>query len=224
MPELVHALALTISIAIDAQSADTYAVSPEDPPASTTPPAEPEPPPDRQAALPRPKTQQAVTAPKGGLRWSLGAGIGGTLGAGPRPLLGARGLVSAQFRNVALGLEGHFDPKQATTLSGQSVDSSAFRANLAPCWAPPPWRLCGILELGQLSVVNSNTSEGGSGLTLAAGGRAGLDVQLTQALSLRLQFDLLTTLLRVAVRVGPERVWMAPPVSGATSLLFPIEF
>jgi hypothetical protein len=237
---LVAAVALAISIAIDPLSAT--APSPardraghtEEAPA----PAEPE----VVAATPTPSVENQGAAREradaGIAEGSQGAptplatawytGIGPHLASGTSPDLAAgfAGFGRLELgRRASIALEGRYDlPDSALAQSRAGVvTAKLLLASLEPCVRVSPLYFCGLLSVGALLGVGSGVAVPSeqSAVYWGAGGRVAIELGVMAPLLLRAHADLVGNATRTTLRIGGENVWQAPPlaVAGGVSVV-----
>jgi hypothetical protein len=245
--DLIHALALSISISIDPASVD-----PRDPPtaaaSSTKVHDEPVPPPasappaavdstnllrqaneDRSARVERNVTFSAESAQQHGLRWGVGLGTRLSLRASPGPTLGgALSLLARWSRWSGVAELGTEWPTSAELDTGEApvrIRASHSWVALAPCGHWEPFYFCGLLTAARFSVHRADFDAIGETQTVAAsGGRVGIEKMLTETFGFRLEGDLLATLIRTPVTLQGREVWRAPPWSTAFSIALVAHF
>ncbi len=225
--ELVSALALSISIAVDPERAQA-AIDRELP--ATPPPTE--------AREPRPETRapsrRDTDAPidtgvdavvpqpeKRALRWQLGAGGHAALGIAPAPTGGTFVFVGAALASASLSLEGRADLPASTRLeTGAKVGTSLLLASAVPCWEHPRLFACALLSTGIVRASGAQIIHPGddSGFYAAAGLRLGTTVALYDHLALRVNLDVLDALTPVSLQIDDQNVWEAPSISGAAGV------
>lgn len=231
--QLVRAMALSISIAIDPKSAETYGQGPADVPAPD--PAEnrldsardPEPVP----ALPTPVAPSA--SPSAATRalpsakpWHWSAGLGATVqfGSMPEVALGATAFAGLRTGAWSLALEGELDAPVTSEQHGVALRSKSGALKLLPCGH---WRL---LKACQLTVLRWHTATGNaSGLggtagSLALGARVGLELPLSPTFGALASGDLLLTPLPVSLVSEQSELWKTPIFSGGLAIAAVVHF
>jgi hypothetical protein len=197
---LVAALALAISIALDAMAA-------------VAPPAPPPPPPSRPppALEPPPATEPPPPPPPPGALFAgaaVAAGWGMVPGVSPGLVLRAGGRLAQA--SLALEIRGdlpfRLEPLQRSP--GQVVSGT-----LAGCLHPGPWAACvaasgGAAILGAVGVVPLGS----------AGARLQYEHAIGERLVLHGALDLHLTVLRVRFVSGGANLWAPPPVSLSAQL------
>jgi hypothetical protein len=134
--ELVHAMALSISIAIDPKSAETYEQGPPDeaettenaPKTTEIEPSAPEPTAARPVAATAEPRGAAHPALARGPRLLISAGVGamGVLNDLPKPTLAGLGFVRLRRSWLSLALEGRADVPSTTTQSAARIRASGY--------------------------------------------------------------------------------------------------
>jgi len=221
--EVMTALALAISIAVDDFELDMPAppappsadavVPAALPPARAAPPPEATPPPERiaPAATPPSTTFHVWLTPVA------------TVGASPALALGAQAGFETRFRGIAsLGLEARGDlPASKTVLRGARVRSNLVLVSLAACLrAPAPLFICGLGALGSFHESGGGLAEAQSddALFAALGARVGIALPLTGAFFFLAHGDALTPLTRHVVQIDRENVFEVAPVMGSAGI------
>jgi hypothetical protein len=242
-PELVAAMALAISIAIDPQSLlrPPLPSSPEPP----TPP-EPEPAPvdsAPSASLPVPvigvapavasplvvspsissssRSSLRIEAPRSSavdaLSWRFGLGGLLAVGAAPSLSVGSALEVGVRRRAFSLSIEGRADaPASRRAEGGGAVRASLLAVSLIPCLRVGLVFGCGLGSLGSLRGAGSGVPRPRDDASLfgAAGLRLGVEIPFAKALSFSFHGDLAATLTRTTLLLADRAAWITPPVSG----------
>ncbi len=236
--ELVAALALAISIALDpsaalgdesaqpAAAADAKPVEAQAPENSDPNGSESARPPQPAAAgsatkhRPPPTKIQPQRYPKGtpiGLR----AGVFSSLGAAPALAAGFR--LGASVRRVWFELAAEFSDQldaSRTASDGGSVIGSLAEGTLAPCFASHALAACGLLNLGSFKSQGKDVPQpvNQRSLYAALGARVELSPQLFDKLHLLVNADALKSLTPITLRLHGADIWHTPFVSLAASL------
>ena len=220
--DLVRAMALAISIAIDPKSAETYGQGPPDEPAPTSEPEAPEPalpaappiPPPKPAIQARPPAESPVVA-------SLGLGALSVFGVLPKTTFGLTAFGALRYQAWSLALEGEVDLPR----TDQSVRSSSWAVRLVPCWHLALAFACQVTAVRQLTATGTETNaNGGSSILLALGGRLGLELDLSHSFSGLLYADLLATPTPVTLKSQVSEVWTTPVLSGSLAIAAAFHF
>lgn len=240
--ELVGAVTLAISIAVDPQSELRPAPpappppapeeppspppAPQDPPArDPSPPAasSPAPPaPPRSAAAPRPSARKETNKNEENLnqinRIEAHAGLAGLFTVGTAPGVVSLGLAaSAGLRRGAasISLEARADlPTSAAAAEGGAVSAWILLGTLAPCYHVNALLACPLVSGGVLWGEGQGVEESRRDATpfAAAGGRIGLEIIKVAPVSARLYVDVTATLTPTSLHLNDRPVWSSPPV------------
>jgi hypothetical protein len=225
--ELVHAAALSISIAIDPAQADA-AASPPVPPRQEPTPEGPISAAVEPQALPtrpeRPREHEAKRVPHEAWHWAAGAGTVGAIGATPVGTFGGVMYGSARLGRASLTLELRGD--LPSTIDEPRYRFSSVGINAVPCLHWDPLFSCLVETASRFSAegLDPRAPSGQSGLYLATGVRGSLELSLLSGLRLRLHADLLASLLQVRVSSGGRDVWRAAPVSASAGAALAFHF
>jgi hypothetical protein len=228
--QLVRAIALSISIAIDPQSAETYSKGPKETVAAD--------PPENQPDLPgNPVTQRALVAavPRATtpakpalalLPWLWSAGLGPTLQFQvlPRVALGAAAFAALRSGAWSLALEGELALPVTTTEDDVELRSSSFALRVVPCGHWGVAFACQVTALRWLSATGSASDQGGSAFSLALGARLGAEVPLSGSFGVLGYGDLLLTPMPVQLRSEGSKVWEMPVASGGLGIAGVLHF
>jgi hypothetical protein len=222
--ELLDAVALAIAIAIDPELLSQPAPpappppSPEAPaptaPAPPPPPAQVQPPP-QVASVPEIAPQPIALEASAGLLASVnmapGLAAGLALGAGGR------------WRAVSLAVEGAIDAPAGRSSGGGNVSSWLTYAAVVPCAHLGPVFACAVGQAGFMRASGSGIprTRGDSLAWLAAGGRVGGEVAMSDTVGLRLRADVVADLDPMTLQLQGASAWIAPHVAGslATEIL-----
>ena len=237
--DLVRAMALSISIAIDPKSAETYGQGPADePPAtgdSTVPkPAEPTPPsPPAQAEAPAPpKSTPDATPPvaRHALVWSAGVGAMAMFGAAPKPTLGGLGFASARTGAWSLALEGRADLPVTDEQHNVKFRTSSYALSAVPCVHFGFAFACELTGLGWINATSTeDAAKSGTKLFFSVGARLGAELTLTPRFGLVAEADLLVSPWPVQLRAQElvaqqQELWETPTVSEGLGLAAAFHF
>jgi len=226
--DLVRAMALSISIAIDPKSAETYGQGPADEPTTSASP-EPAPAPPEPPALPPPavppgavpssKRSHFASVAEPELVGSAGLGLSALFQLVPKTTLGAFGFASVQHAGWSLGLEGRADLPVTAKLRGVDVRVSSYALSVAPCWHVGFAFACELTSLGLLSAtgVESGAKNGTRALVLV-GARLGAEFSLLPSLGLILQADGLISPWPVELVAQGSSLWRSPVLAGDLGL------
>ena len=221
--EIMAAMALSMSIAIDPRSA--LRAAPPDEQATTDgadePPKEPEPTPAPPAPVSPSPPPDVVRPPPPPIRPSTRGGVGlgayGVLGEGATATAGARVSGEIVWSKVSAGVElrGAL-PTSAGIAGGGSVRTSLISGAFVPCrrlaWAS----VCAIGLVGriQTETVDVATPASRGIVHVAAGVRLAADIPLDEGFTFRVAADALGTLAPFVVEVDGRRVYQSPAISG----------
>jgi hypothetical protein len=151
-------------------------------------------------------------------RLALEAGAGGLVGWGPAPgpSGGAFGFLRVRWPRISAALEGRAQPPaQAEGEDGSGLIVSRYAGAALVCFHEGPWFGCGAGEIGAL-VLRRDIAQSDSvaATTTAIGGRAGVEVPLSDRFSLQLRADVLLTVTPASLPAGRSAAWAMPAVSG----------
>jgi len=220
--ELLDAAALAIAIAIDPQSLTRPAAAA---PAQDEPPA-PAPPPAVVVTPPQPAADAPATAPPAPPSegseppWSFdaSAGLAGSVGFAPGPSAGLALGADARWRWLSLGLEGRVDAPASTSGSaGGTVSSWLVLGAVVPCAHLGSFFGCALVQAGSAQTSGSGVPDARSQALpwLAAGGRLGVHLHMTDDTLLRLHADVVANLDPMTLQLYGGNVWPAPPVAAS---------
>jgi hypothetical protein len=239
--ELFGAVALAISIALDASIAPPPVVDvpppsappsppPEPPPVEPSPPPPPPPPapspPDPRAAARAVEERDRLAAPAlpTAPTWRFGIEAVGSAGLTIDPAPGIAVFGARRVGAISLGAELQADgapPTTPGTLKAPGrIESALLLAVFAPCLHFGPAFACALGEIGwqvdkSLGIAVTST---GQTTFAAAGGRIGLEVPLSRQFYLRLHVDGLLNLNPVTVDVDGLSAWNAENVAVVAGL------
>lgn len=226
--ELVSAMALAISLAINPDLAEANeppaeeAATPEPAPAGPDP--IPGPPTSTALAPPSNQTRDLATLPplRSTSRWTfaLGAGVNAALGAGPAPALGAAAFGRIRHEAASLALEARFDAPFDYDVGSASVHTSLWAGALAPCLHVAFARGCWVALGGNVTAGSRGVTDRwqANGFFAATGPRLGVEWPILEPLSISAQLDGLVTVKPVRVVLDGRQVWRTPPVSAALAV------
>jgi hypothetical protein len=234
--ELVDALALGISLAINPALAGAEPVAPVPTPPAPVPAAAP-------VLLPKPlpssepkTTPTPTVAESDGSRdtapavsdepaWKWGIGLVGlgSIGTAPDLSLGAAALVRVRHRTLSLSLEGRYDFPTSQEL-GNGAETRLIAGLLVPCmhFLPGRFLACGVGALGSVrgEAPSLPNSESDTALYAALGLRGAFELTDLPWLRLQGRFDLLLSLVPVRMyrNEGTEKLWEMPIISATFGL------
>ena len=217
---VIDALALSISLTIDASAppAPSAAASPPPPPprATAPPPAQPA---AALVATPQPPPEARRTQ-----ALSLRAGVGavGSLGAAPAATAGGTLFMGVRWRALSLDVEGRADlPADGDSEAPPvGVRSWLVAGALLPCLHAGIAFGCGVAAVGRFGAAARNIPVAAErhGPWSAAGLRVGVEWPVGRVLSLQGYAQLLAALTRDTLWVDTTRVYTVPlwsPALGA---------
>ncbi|HEX2671442.1 MAG TPA: hypothetical protein VHM25_11250 [Polyangiaceae bacterium] len=231
--QLVHAMALSISIAIDPKSAETYGQGPADAPApnpaekALDSPPEPEPAPTPPTpVLPSESPRTALRAQPSAKKWLWSAGLGATVqfGSMPEAALGATAFAALRTGAWSLALEGELDAPVTSEQQGVELRNKSGALKLLPCGH---WRLlkaCQLTVLRWLTATGKASGLGGTAGSLALGARVGFELPLSPTFGALAYGDLLLTPLPVSLVSEQSELWKTPIVSGGLGIAAVVHF
>ena len=229
--DLTHAMALSMSIALDPLSLMRPA-----PPASSSPPApasptpEPTPPsvppPDAPApAAPAPALPSASTpAP---VTFHVGLGPSIAAGASPAPAVGGAAFAGLRWRAFSVDLGVRADlPASHGTEQGGLVRTSLAAVVLAPCAHLGPAFACIAGALGSVTTSATEVSapKSSAGIFAAAGPRLGAAIPLSADVDLRAYGDAWLVLTPYELRLNDRAVFSSSTVAGSLTVVAVLHF
>jgi hypothetical protein len=231
--DLVRAMALSISIAIDPKSAETYAKGPPDEP----PPPERAAPPEPEAAVPtpparvtpKPAPKNDVHAPPKALGtvidWSAGLGVMGAFGVAPAPTLAGVAFAAIRAGAGSVALEGRAALPITTTRKDVRFRTSSDAFSVVPCAHLEFAFACEVTSVGWLNASGTpSTAKSGTSALFSLGGRLGVELPLTDSVRVVTAAQLLATPWPVRVVAPGSTVWQAPTVTGDLELALAFHF
>ena len=222
--DLVDAMALTMSIAIDPRSLSGPVPSPTPTPTPLDVPVpEPEPvpvlappsPPPIPAPDPRP-----LSHPFAALSPTI------TFGSAPAAAIGLVGSVGLHARPFSLALEARGDLPASAVVPLGTVSTSFLGATLAPCVLRGVATVCLLGTVGRLfaearGIQNPRTD---AALHAFGGARIGISESLTDAVELRANVDLLYAFTPQILQIDSQDAYTLPRVSVQLALGVNIHF
>jgi hypothetical protein len=224
--QLVHAMALSISIAIDPKSAETYGQGPADVPAPDPAENQADSQPDGDSSVaPVPAAplrvsdlQPAPSARTPSWLWSAGLGATVQFGAMPATALGAVAFAALRNGTWSLAVEGELDAPVTTQQNGVELRSAGGALKLVPCGHWKLLRACQVTVLRWHSASGNVSGIGGSAGSFALGGRLGLELPLSRTIGALAYGDLLLTALPVRLESEGHTLWKMPILSGGIGI------
>jgi len=226
--QLVHAMALSISIAIDPKSAETYTQGPdlvtESEPAENQPdsqrateiPIASAAAPKQSAPPPVPQTKASVKSAS--WRWSAGLGATAQFNSMPQLALGATAFGALRTGAWSLAIEGELDAPVTTEEQGVELRSSGGALKLLPCGHWRSIRACQVTALRWLRATGDASGFGGTAASLALGVRFGVELPLSPTFGALAYGDLLLTPLPVRLVSEGRTLWETPIFSGGLGI------
>jgi len=221
--DMVRALALAISIALDDLGVEAPAalVEPAPAPPDTTPAASSPSPPSSAPSPDRPPPE-APPPERRVIAVSLWLGPDLSFGTAPDPALGLQIDLRLRYGLGSLDLEARADlPASGGTSAQGQVSTYLVVGSLVPCvhW-PAPVFACAVVTTGgfQESGVNLAVPRTASAPYLAAGARVGIEIPLSSHYFLLAHADALGVFLRHAVQIDGMNAFSLPALAGQVGL------
>jgi len=234
--ELVAAMTLAISIAIDPESqtrpspppAEAVPISPATPDA-TGPGAGPGVPPGTAAkppvpipdrVLPSRRSARLVPPIRGPEPIVLRTGAGALLALGTAPgvSVGFATRLGVGWRSLSADLEARLDLPASTAGEGRgSVSAMLIAASLVPCWHRGPLLACGLGSLGAIRGKGEGVPSAHADATLfwAIGARLGAELALDERFSGVIYGDVTAIGTPTTLRLDERDVWSTAPIGVA---------
>ena len=226
--QLVRAMALSISIAIDPKSAETYSQGPEptapadsaesQPPSPPVLDSEPVAPP--AVAVPSRASSAPIDSSTKAARWIWSIGLGATMQfeSMPQTALGATGFLALRKSAWSLAVEGELDAPATTEEQGVQLRTSGGALKMLPCGHWKWLSACQLTVLRWHSATGDTSGVGGSARSLALGVRLGAELPLSAKFGLLAYGDLLLTPLPVRLESEGRTLWETPVFSGGLGI------
>ncbi|WP_394845793.1 hypothetical protein LZC95_53285 [Pendulispora brunnea] len=223
--DVVAAMALTVSIAIDPLSLTRSAPPPDansdvidfakaPPPAPTPPPPQPPPPvaeePHEATNSPPPKTRPFV-----------GTTFIGAFGVEPAASFGMSAFAGLRATTFSVAIEGRADLGTSTDVAPEGqISSNVLLGSIVPCFHAGPAFLCPVVSLGVLNGSSSSIVGPRSTSTLFASGgaRLGVELNLTGPLALFSATEVGLPMTRPEFRIDRRTVYTQPAITGSVLL------
>jgi hypothetical protein len=229
--QLLRAVALSISIAIDPASADAH----ESTPLPDDSPAQPPPTPVDKTARARETTNARSILPGAPLplrpidstaRWATGLGASGSIGNAPVGMVGALIFGSLRLGRWSLGLEARAVLPETVLVQGRHIDVFSVEATAAPCLHWQPLFSCLVEDATRFAAAgrDPNAPPSQAGWVLRSGLRGGADLPLFDRFKLRVEADVLATLLHVRITSQEDELWRTPLISGSVAAALAVYF
>jgi hypothetical protein len=212
--DLIRALALSMSIAIDPERTEPARASELASGGASTASASPR---NDAPSEPLSSSNDASNAALA-LRFGLGGQV--AIGVAPAPAAGLLLVGSGRHGDVSLGAEFRLDaPASRAVAGGADVESRLVAGALVPCFHYDPGSLCAVGTLGTIQATSdAAASRQDSALYAAAGLRVGTEWRLSPPLVLSTHADLLANLTRPTLELDGASVWKMPTFSGSLGL------
>jgi hypothetical protein len=220
--DLVHAMALSISIAIDPKSAETYRQGPSDEPAPASEPEATEPGTPAPSPVPVAKPEQSTrAAAEPSIVASAGLGALAAFQVLPKTTFGLVASGALRYRAWSIALEGEAD----LPTTDQGVRGSSFALRLVPCGHLGIGFACPVTAVRWLSAtrIESNV-DGGTSALVAFGARVGLEVRLGGSFSGLSYAELMATPTKVSLMSQDHELWKTPVLSGSLAIAAAFHF
>ena len=229
--ELVRAMALSISIAIDPKSAETYAQGPPDEPETEAkePSPEPEPvhPKATQAAPSeaKPKAASPRTARPPSVQVSAGVGVMGVFNDAPQATLAGLGFARLRRSWWSLALEGRVDLPVTQERTDVRFRTTNYALRALPCVHLGVAFACQVTSLGWLAAEGTATGgKSGSSALLSLGGRVGAELMLSPAIGVIGQAELLVSPWTVQLESEGQPLWRTERLNGGVGVAGALHF
>jgi hypothetical protein len=195
--ELIRAMALSISIALDPEAALNHQEAPSAAAgAIDDTPAEPTRGPDLTGErAPTAKMAPEKARPGRAIRYFTGLGVHATLGQAPAIGYGGDLFIGGRTGRFSLALEGRVDPLRMDVVNqprrGAEIGAMFLLASVVPCVHWGPVAACGVASTGVIRAKSSGVSHWAQDHAQysALGARLGLDLPVIGAWSLMLHAD-----------------------------------
>lgn len=209
--ELVSALVVTISIALDPARFGVPPRPAPPPPARTPTPmstsSTDEPPREDLAPSSSPSKEQ-----KTGAGWQIGAGAGAAFGVAPSPAASLHLSFGARWERASLDVEGRVYLPASDAVAGGSVSTSSSIAAVVPCFHAGPVALCAVGALGVIRGEGRGVRlpSTDSSFAAAAGARLAVEVPLHPSFGLRAGVDGMATIHGARLMLDGREAWSTP--------------
>jgi len=220
--DLVDAMALTMSIAIDPRSLSGPVVAEEpareapvtDETSATPAPAPPPPSPPSPPPAPPPARERET------LHANAFVVANGWLGAAPAVALGVSPGIEARYGYAALAVAARIDARASASVPSGQVSTSFAAGSLAPCLAREWLRACAVVTVGRLAAGAAGIAvpREDAALHVVAGPRLGAFVPLVGRLSLVAQLDVMFAATPQILRIDGRDAYTLPTVSAGVGL------
>jgi hypothetical protein len=227
--DVVAALALSISVAIDPlllarPVADVASAPAASPPPSPSPPSS-TPVPSRPSAPASPPPSPPPTPPR--ITPFVAFLLVGSAASAPAPALGVAGAGGLRYGRLSIGLEARADlPSAPVSENGSSVSSFLLLASVVPCYHLPLARLaitpfgCAVASAGVVTASSTGVSSPSTDRAAygAIGPRLGVAIHMSTRFDVVTSLDLAFPLVRHPFDVDGGVAYTPPPVSMALAV------
>jgi hypothetical protein len=218
--ELVSAMGLAISIALDTVAAPPSAEPPAESPIPANPPTT-EPPEAARADRPPEAEAPPASAPAPALRPFVGIGVLGTTGSEPNATLGMSVFGGARWRWMSATLDARADlPGTTQGPNGGTVEAQLLVGSIVPCAHLSVFASCILVSAGILHASGANVSAPDSRdlFYLGLGARLGLEVPVGRSLVVPIFAEARAPLTRPTLHIADGEAWRAPALTAAAEL------
>ncbi|MDF2695581.1 MAG: hypothetical protein K0S65_3964 [Labilithrix sp.] len=226
--ETMRAMALGISIAVDALDLDARGTPPPEPVPSPSTPAPPPPsPPPSTNAEPSPAPPPAPRPPPASpaassRRFAYDARVSalGSMGTAPTLAFGAMFAAGVRLQAFGVALEGRFHPKVTSGVDGGAVWSSLVLGTAAVCMHAKVAFACALGSVGSFRGGGADipSPQSGSALFGAVGPRVGVHVPLAQPFYVHGHLDVAYLLTPAHIEIDGRTVFALPSLSGTLGI------
>jgi hypothetical protein len=234
--DLIRAMALSISIAIDPKSAETYGRGPADEsPESSSEPPEPAAKEPASAAISPPRLRAPAhdearpVEPRADSRWHASVGVAaiGSLGSAPQLTVGAGLFGALRWQAGSVALEGRADLPVTDQRTTVPLRTSTFVLNAVPCLHFGVGLACAVGSLRWLSATRTDAgAESGTHPYWAFGARVGAELPLNRTVGVLGYLDLMVAPQPAGARPGPDAgvIWRADVVNADLGIAAAVHF
>ena len=165
----------------------------------------------------------AASKPKETTEPNSTIGISGSVGPGVSFGTAPSGIFSSVLggslhlgEHFSVRVDGRFEPSSEEHRDGVKFNTGLVLGTLGGCVRRTPLFACGLFAGGALRQWGEtlDTNRSNESLYLGAGGRLGSEVMILQRMGLRLQGELLGTIVPTSTVAGGREIWRTPSVSG----------
>lgn len=157
----------------------------------------------------------SAPAPGEPIRGQVALAAIGEVGSAPVRNFGLAVRVGARRGKFSLGIEGRADLPASVPLKVGDVSTSLLVASLIPCLHVRSLSACGLVTGGALRAAGHGLADARQvdDPYVAVGARLGIDLPVTDELSLAAYGDLSAPLVETQLKVGGAELWTTPPIS-----------